>query len=263
MACLYLSMHFIDTHSHLYSSQFSEDINPVLENCKNLGVKQIILPNIDVDSWADLESLVSKNPTQLYPTVGLHPCSVKENYKAELAKLEKLLDKPNNVAIGEIGIDLYWDKTFLSAQQEAFKIQCQWAKDLGLPIIIHVRDAWSEIFDLMDELIDEKLSGVFHCFTGGEIEIEKIKSYKTFYFGIGGVITFKKGGVDKVAHLIPKDKLLLETDSPYLAPTPHRGKRNSSEYIPLIAEKLAQCIGLTIEQVAELTTKNAQNLFKI
>ena len=256
-------MQFIDTHSHLYASEFAEDLQEVLTNSANLGVNKVVLPNIDSASWPLLEEIVTKNPKQLFPSIGLHPCSVKENYLEELAHLKKYLPNKNNVAVGEIGIDLYWDKSYLEQQKDAFRIQCNWAKEYDLPIIIHVRNAFAEVFELMDELNDENLRGVFHCFSGTPSDIDKVCSYRDFYFGIGGVITFKKGGLAEVAHLIPTDKLLLETDSPYLAPTPHRGKRNSTEYIPLIAQKLAESTGHTLEQIAEITTANAEHLFNL
>ncbi len=252
---------YIDTHTHLYSSQFDEDRIDVIERAIGLGVEKLLLPNIDRDSLPKMLELQQRFPQNCYPMIGLHPCSVAENWKDELLFLKSHLDTTKVIAIGEIGIDLYWDKTFQKEQEYAFIEQVNWAKSLDLPIVIHARDSFPVIFRLLDELNDDKLRGVFHCFTGNEEDIIKIRSYGGFLFGIGGVVTFKKSGLDAVVKQLSLDEIVLETDSPYLAPTPHRGKRNESAYIPLIADKLSDVFEMSEKEIARITTENAVRLF--
>ena len=195
--------------------------------------------------------------------MGLHPGSVKEDWEQQLEIIRKWLFSEKYIAVGEIGMDLYWDKTFQKEQEEVFRRQIQWAKELKLPIVIHARDAFDEIFHVVDELHDTALTGVFHCFTGSLEEAMKIKDYGTFKIGLGGVLTFKKSGLDEVVKDIPMELLVLETDSPYLAPSPHRGKRNESSYLTLIADKLSEVKQMRLEEIAEITSRNARELFNL
>lgn len=254
-------MNFIDTHTHLYLDQFKEDIDQVIHNALESGVSKMLLPNIDSHTIESMNALSTKFPGICYPMIGLHPSDVKENYLEELAIVKTEAQKGKYIAIGEIGIDLYWDKTFLKQQQDAFKAQIELAKSLGLPIAIHARDSFDEIFEILDELNDANLTGVLHCFTGNLEQAQRVINYGGFKLGIGGVATFKNGGLDKVIPHIGLEHLILETDSPFLAPTPYRGKRNESQYIPIVADKIAQMKGIKIEQVAEVTTDNAMILF--
>lgn len=256
-------MNWIDTHSHIYGEQFDEDREQVVENALRSGVNKVLLPAIDAAYYGRMDDLVGQFPDHMELMAGLHPCSVKENLDEELLTVENRLNSVKNIAVGEIGLDLYWDKTYLDQQIEAFHIQCQWAKERNLPIVIHVRDAFDQILKEMDKIMTSDFRGVFHCFTGGEKEIDHIKEYENFYFGIGGVLTFKNGGLNKVVDKIPVNRLVLETDAPYLAPVPYRGKRNSTEYIPLIGAKLAEILGLPMEEVAALTTQNAKTIFNL
>jgi len=258
-------MKIIDTHTHIYDEKFDEDRDEVIDRAINQGVEKLLLPNIDSSTIPLMKEVVAKHPTVCFPMMGLHPTSVNETFKQELdtIKTELYNNKENYIAVGEIGIDLYWDKTFVEEQKYVFAEQIKWAKELGLPIAIHARDSFDEIFEVLDIHDDEKLRGVFHCFSGTEKEIEKILGYHNFYFGIGGVFTFKKSHLPSIIHHIPQEKLIVETDSPYLAPTPKRGKRNESSYTYFIVEKLAESLNLTLNEVAALTTKNATTLFKL
>lgn len=256
------SMHLIDTHSHIYLPQFDHDREEMLLRANEAGVKKIFLPNIDLDSIPLLHKLCEDHPNVCYPMMGLHPCDVKENFEEVLMHMHALFSKGDYIAVGEIGIDLYWEKTKLSFQIEAFKIQIEWAKELQLPIVIHARDSFEEIFAVMDKVNDDRLRGVFHCFTGTIDQAQKIMDYGNFMMGIGGVLTYEKSGLDKVVQQIPIEYLLLETDSPFLTPKPFRGKRNESGYVKYVAEKMAECMGLSLEEIAELTSANALRLFK-
>lgn len=253
-------MNFIDTHAHLYLDKF-EDIDEVIANAIDTGVSKMFLPNIDSSTLAAMNNLVAKYPNNCYPMIGVHPCDVKENFKEELKLVEQEARTGKYIAIGEIGIDLYWDKSFLGQQQEAFGFQLDLAKELGLPVAIHARDSFDEIFEVLDAHNDDSLNGVLHCFTGNLEQAERVLNYGGFKLGIGGVVTFKNGGLDKVIPHIGLEHLILETDSPFLAPKPYRGKRNESKYIPIIADRIAELKGLKIEEVAEATTKNAMELF--
>ncbi len=255
-------MNFIDTHTHLFSEQFDDDRHEMVQKAIESGISKMLLPNIDLASIEKMHALVADFPAQCYPMMGLHPCSVTANWAEDLTVIKKWLDNGNYCAVGEIGMDLYWDKSTLLYQQQAFTQQVMWAKEKKLPVAIHVRDAFDETFELLDELNDDNLTGVFHCFTGTAAQAERVLSYGGFKLGVGGVVTFKNAGVDKTLATIGLEHLILETDSPYLAPTPHRGKRNESAYIPLIASKLADVKGIKIEEVAEITTQNALALFK-
>lgn len=252
---------FFDTHAHLYSEQFKEDQDAMIQRAISAGVERFYLPNIDLESIEGMLDLEKKYPTICYPMMGLHPCSVDENFEEVLSKMKALIDERKFVAIGEIGIDLYWDKTHEEEQKKAFRLQINWAKELALPIVIHARDSFEQIFEILDEENDERLRGIFHCFTGGEKEIEKILSYGGFLFGIGGVVTYKKSTLPEVLTMIPLEKLVLETDAPYLPPTPHRGKRNESAFLMHTAEKVAEIYGLNLLELGKITSQNTINLF--
>ena len=257
-------MDFIDTHTHLYSSQFEEDRDEIVLKCIDNGITKLLLPNIDFTSIDGMMDLVVKYPTTCYPMLGLHPCSVDHNADEELKKIESYFTENHKfIAVGEIGIDLYWDKSFLTQQIKAFEIQISWAKKYNLPIVIHARDSFDQIFEVLDRLNDEQLRGVFHCFSGDLNQAKKVLSYGGFKLGVGGVVTFKKSGLDEVLKNISLEHLILETDSPYLAPTPYRGKRNESTYIPLIAQKLSSIYGISEEEIGNITTQNAKNLFNL
>ena len=256
-------MHLIDTHTHLFAQQFDEDRSKVVQRALEKGVHQMLLPNIDSSSIQPMLNLCLEFPNNCFPMIGLHPCDVKENYLEELVIIEEWLQKENFVAVGEIGIDLHWDQSTLSIQEDAFRKQVMLAKKYQLPIAIHVRDSFDEVLAIVDELNDDNLSGVFHCFTGNETQANHIINYGGFKLGIGGVVTFKNSGLDKTLSTISTEHLILETDSPYLAPTPHRGERNESSYVVLVAEKLAEIYGKSVEKIAEITTQNAKELFKI
>ncbi len=245
----------------MFSEQFGDESFTVVQRAIDAGVTRLLLPNIDLHSVDPMLALVKAFPENCYSMIGLHPCSVTAAWEADLVILKSLLDREKFCAIGEIGIDLYWDKSNLKYQQEAFKMQVGWAKERQLPIAIHVREAFDETFELLDELNDNCLTGVFHCFTGTLEQAQHILNYGGFKLGIGGVLTFKKSGLDAVIKEIELNHLILETDSPYLAPTPHRGKRNESAYLPLIAAHLATVKGMSITEVAEVTTQNARELF--
>ncbi len=256
-------MILIDTHTHLFLEQFDEDRAEVVQNAIKNGVQKLFIPNIDSRTAQKVVQMGKDYPDICYPIIGLHPTSVKENYKDELAQVEKYLAKEKFYGIGETGIDLYWDKTFIKEQEEAFRHQINLAKQTKLPLIIHARESFNEIFAIVDELNDENLTGIFHSFTGTIEQAEKIQSYKGFKIGIGGVVTFKNSGLADVVAKIALQQLVLETDSPYLTPTPHRGRRNESTYLTLIAQKIADVHQLDIETVAKTTTENAKELFSI
>ena len=254
---------FIDTHTHLYSDAFGEDRDAMILRAMDAGVGKMLLPNIDADSIPGMLDLEKKYPGHCYPMMGLHPTSVKEDWEAQLAAMKKQLSERQFIAVGEIGIDLYWDTQFKTQQVAAFIEQISWAKELNLPIVIHARNSFPEIFEVLDQHNDDRLRGIFHCFTGTFEDAQKIRSYGGFLFGIGGVLTFKKSGLDEVVRQLDLQELVLETDSPYLAPAPHRGKRNESAYIPLIADKLSDIFEMPVNRIAEITTQNAQSMFKL
>lgn len=256
-------MILVDTHTHLFSPSFDEDRSDIVAKAIHAGVEIMLLPNIDVESIEPMYQLAEQFPENCFPMMGLHPGSVNENWESDLEIIRKNLFERKNVAVGEIGMDLYWDRTFKDQQAEVLRLQLTWAKELRLPVAIHAREAFDEIFEVVDEMNDESLTGVFHCFTGTLDQAKKIEEYGGFKLGIGGVLTYKKSGLDEVIKEIPMDMLILETDSPYLPPTPHRGKRNESSYLLHIAEKLADVKAMTLKEVAEITTANAKNLFKL
>lgn len=250
----------IDTHSHIYSSKFSEDREAMLLRAFDQGVQRIYMPNIDLASVDGMMQLVDSYPDRCFPMMGLHPCSVTENYQDVLHEIRGLFAKHEFVAVGEMGTDLYWDKSLFKEQQDAFRTQCEWAIEMALPIVIHCRDSFWETFEMLQDYRNSGIRGVFHCFTGGEKEAEAALDLG-FYLGIGGVATFKNGGLDKVLPAIDLNSLLLETDAPYLAPVPHRGKRNEPAYIHLVAQRIADIQQVELDAVIRQTTQNAMTLF--
>lgn len=252
----------IDTHTHLYLDKFRDDLDEVMARARDHGVEMMLLPNIDNESIDDVFRLVGAYPGQCYPMVGLHPCSVKEDYLIELERLKKYLDQTDVIAIGEIGIDLYWDKSLAKEQIKAFRHQISWALDMDLPIVIHSRDAMRECIDIVEDMQDGHLRGVFHCFDQDEEKARKILDLG-FYLGIGGVLTFKKNKLPDVVREVPLERIILETDAPYLTPAPYRGKRNESAYVRFVAEKLAEIKGIDLQEIEEITTANAKALFKL
>ena len=249
-----------DTHSHLYDNKFAEDQKEVIERAFEEDVNRIFLPNVDQHTVKGMMDIVATYPDQCFAMMGLHPCHVKADYKEELTVLKAHLDTDKFCAVGEIGMDLYWDKTFLEEQKDAFRTQIHWAKEKGLPIAIHCRDAFDEIFEILESERDEKLRGIFHCFTGSLEQAHQAIDLN-FHLGVSGVVTFKKAGLDKVIEQIDLKHLVLETDSPYLAPSPNRGKRNESSYLVHIAQKVADLHQVSIHEVAEITTENSKKIF--
>lgn len=256
-------MTYIDTHAHLYAKAFEEDREEMIQRALDEGVTKLFLPNIDEESIAGMEQLVKDYPGVCYAMLGIHPCDVQKDWQTQLETIKKHYKKGHHIAIGEIGIDLYWDKTLQQEQTDAFRAQINWAKSEKLPIVIHCRDAFDEIFEVLDDENDADLFGVFHCFTGTEEQAHKIINYGGFKLGIGGVVTFKNSGLDKEIKNIDLKYLVLETDAPYLAPSPYRGKRNESSYIPKIAEKLSNIYGVSEVEVGRITSANALQIFKV
>lgn len=251
--------YWIDTHAHIYAKEFAADREDMLARAEEQEVRKIYMPNVDHTSIDDMMELESRHEGCI-AMMGLHPCSVKKDFERELYIIEEWLSKRTFAAVGEIGTDLYWDKSFFEQQKEAFTIQVNWAKKYGLPIVIHCRESMDETIELVEQLHDGKLTGIFHCFGGTAEQAKKIIALG-FYLGIGGVATFKKSGLDTVLPEIDLAHLVLETDSPYLAPTPHRGKRNEPSYIPIIAEKIATFKKTGLTEIKEATTANALKLF--
>lgn len=255
-------MTWIDTHAHLYSPEFDADRSEMVTRAIRQGVNRLLMPNIDEDSIPGMLSLEAEFPEECLPMMGLHPCYVKENVEVQLAIVQDWLSKRKFRAVGEIGLDFYWDKTLVDQQYIAFRRQIQLAMEYQIPVAIHSREATRACIDVVKELHNGSLSGVFHCFSGTKEEAQEIIDMG-FYLGIGGVVTFKKAGLDVLMADIDLQHVVLETDAPYLAPVPYRGKRNESAYIPLIAQKLADVKNLKIEEVAAITTGNARKLFKM
>ena len=256
-------MGIIDTHSHIYLDQFDDDREEMMQRASEAGVKMVLMPNIDADSIQPILDVEKKYPEICKSMMGLHPTSVDEDYQKLLDKMYSLFATHKFCAVGEIGIDLYWDKTFLKQQTEAFKIQLNWAKEFNLPVVIHARDAFDEIFEVMDHFDLEGMSGVFHSFTGSVEQGKKVLSYPNFYLGINGVVTFKNSGLDKVVEELGSDRIVLETDAPFLTPTPYRGKRNEPSYLSFVIEKLSAVFNMPKHKIVKLTTQNATKLFNL
>jgi TatD DNase family protein len=252
-------MYYIDSHSHLFLEEFNEDRKEVIERANRQGVQKMLLPNVDLSTLQNLLDACNLAPGYLFPAIGLHPCSVKVDYAVELTGLYNQLKKNKYYAIGEIGIDLYWDRTYINEQCIALEKQISWALELNLPVILHCRESFEEVIEVVSAY--KNLRGVFHAFTGNAMQAHKAIDMG-FYLGIGGIVTFKNSGLDKVVTKIPLEKIVLETDSPYLAPVPFRGKRNEPTYIKHIAEKLSVIYNKSLSEVANITTTNAENLFK-
>jgi len=255
-------MNFIDSHTHLYLEHFDDDRDDVIQSALSQGVSVMLLPAIDMGTFVAMKSLVDAYPQNCLPMMGLHPTSVNELVEKELDFVESELSTGTYIAIGEIGIDLYWDQTFKEEQTEAFRRQLRWAKQYGLPVAIHMRDSFEEVYAVVKQEATDDLTGVFHCFTGNEAEAKKIIDLG-FCLGIGGVVTFKNSGLAEVVAKLPLEVILLETDAPFLTPAPFRGKRNDSHYLPYVAKKIAEVTHKSVEEIAEITTHNSQKLFKL
>jgi len=255
-------MQLIDTHTHLYLPEFDTDRDEVINRAINNGISKMLLPNIDIHSVDPMLSLADRYPGVCYPMIGFHPTSVREDYISQLEELEKIFATNTFVAIGEIGIDLYWDKTFLKEQLISFRRQISFAAEKNLPVVIHSRDAFREVFSVLDEFKGVELKGVFHAFTGNLSDARKAVE-SGFKLGIGGIVTFKNSGLDKIVKEIGPGHLILETDSPYLTPAPFRGKRNESSYISIINKKLAEIFGQSEEETAMVTYLNSVKLFNL
>jgi TatD DNase family protein len=253
-----------DTHTHLYAEEFDLDRDTVVVNCLNAGITKLYMPNVDSGSIKGMMDLAGKYPDNCIPMMGLHPCSVKEDYQQELNTVKEWLKKRSFCAIGEIGMDLYWDKTFIKEQEIAFRTQVEWALQYDIPFVIHSRESFEEIYTILIAMQQEKgiaqFKGIFHCFSGTLDQAERAIALG-FYLGIGGVVTFKNAGLDKVVAQLNLQNIVLETDSPYLTPIPYRGKRNESTYLLNIAEKVADLHHTSIENIANITTFNSQKLF--
>jgi len=255
-----MSMEFVDTHAHIYSDKFADDRPSVIDQSMKAGVGRIYMPNVDSNSIPSMLEVEERYPATCFAMMGVHPCSIGADFENELRIAEEWLEKRTFCAVGEIGTDLFWDKTFIEQQKEAFEIQCGWAKKYHLPVVIHCRESMDLTIDMVEKLKSESLKGVFHCFNGNSVQAKRIVELG-FFLGIGGVSTFKNGGLDAVLPEIGLQHLLLETDSPYLAPAPHRGKRNEPGYIPLIAQRVSELTGASLSEVANVTTANANQLF--
>lgn len=251
-------MFLVDTHAHLYLDDFINDRKAVIDNAIQNGVHRILLPNIDVESIESLLAFSKQFPTVCFPMMGLHPTSVKQDFLEQLEIIKSVLLKQNFIAVGEVGIDLYWDKSFLKEQQKALEIQIEWALSMNLPIVFHMRDSFNELWNVVKSYSD--LKGVFHCYSGTHEQAIQIIE-KGFFLGIGGVVTYKKSSLPDILKNISLDYILLETDAPFLTPVPFRGKRNESSYIKLIAEQIATIKGISFEEVTKKTTANAMVLF--
>ncbi len=253
---------FVDTHTHLFCEEFRDDVDAAVSRAVEAGVERLCLPSIKLETLPALLSVCERHPGVCYPMIGLHPTDVTLDYKAELDAMEKMLRADDRfIAVGEVGLDFYWSEEFRFEQYVAFEAQIAWAEEFSLPLVIHSRKAFEKLFDAMERHRSAGLTGVFHCFSGDEAEAKALLSHEGFYLGVGGVLTYKNSNLRDVLAKVPLERVVLETDSPYLAPVPHRGKRNESAYIPHIAEALASVYGCSVEHVAQVTTENALSLF--
>ena len=253
---------FIDTHTHLFEPEFAEDREMVVQRAVEAGVKTLCLPCITEASLSRMEEMCAAFPGICYPMIGLHPTELGDDYQTVLDRMYKELKGCDRyIAVGEVGLDLYWDDTRKNGQLDAFRQQIEWAAETGLPLAIHSRNAFDELYKVMDDNRSKGLTGVFHCFSGDADEARELLSFEGFYLGIGGVVTYKKSSLLSALAAVPLERVVLETDSPYLAPVPKRGKRNESSYVPFVAHKLAEIYGCSVEHVAEVTTANARRLF--
>lgn len=258
-------MNIIDTHSHIYSHEFDLDRDELITRAKNIGISEILLPNVDLESINPLLNTVEKYPDFCYPMMGIHPTSISNDWIKDLDIIEKHLkyDKTKYIAVGEIGIDLYWDKTYQLEQIKAFETQLQWATELNLPASVHSRESYNEVIESINKFSNQNLRGVIHSFTGSQEDLNKIKKLESFYIGINGVVTYKNSNLREILKTFPIERIILETDAPYLPPVPYRGKRNEPAYLEFIIKELTEIYKLTPEKIAETTTKNARNLFNL
>lgn len=254
-------MQFIDTHTHLYLDNFDNDIDQIIQRAIDVNITKMVCPNIDIQTIERLDNLSSKFPKNCFPLMGLHPETIKENFEKDLIHIENLLSNKKYYGVGEVGIDLYWDKTYKEQQIEAFRFQVQLAKKMKLPVIIHSREAFDEIFSVIDKENDENLFGIFHCFTGNYEQAQKIVEYSGFKLGIGGVLTYKTSTLPEILKKIDLKHIVLETDSPFLSPVPKRGKRNESSFLIFVAEFLANIMKTDLSAIAKQTSKNAEEIF--
>lgn len=252
--------HCVDSHAHIYLEKMRPDLDDIMARSAEVGIDQIYMPNIDHTSIDHMMEVEDKYPDRCFSMIGLHPCSVNKDFEKELYLVEEWLSKRKFCAIGEMGTDLYWDKTYFEQQKEAFNIQCRWAIEQDLPIVIHCRESINETIEMVESIGNQRLKGVFHCFTGDIEQAEKIIKLG-FKLGIGGVATFKNGGLEPVLEATKLEDLLLETDSPYLAPVPYRGKRNEPSYLVHVARKIAEVKGLSYDEVCRVTSQNTKQLF--
>jgi TatD DNase family protein len=252
-----------DTHTHLYSKEFDADRTQLIKTAIKNGITRFFMPNIDSDSIPLMYQVEKEFPENCFAMIGLHPCSVNATVQHELQVMRHWLTRRKFVAIGEIGIDLYWDKTFIQQQQDAFRAQINLAKQYGLPYVIHSRNSFDEVMEIVNEFKSDNIKAIFHCFSGNVQQAEEVIAAGDFKLGIGGVVTFKNSGLDKVVEAIDLKNIVLETDAPYLAPVPHRGQRNNPGYLMLIARKIAEIKNISIEEVAEITTQNSKYVFGV
>lgn len=251
----------IDTHSHIYTKEFDLDRDEAIQRAKDVGVTRIILPNVDSESLPRMLAAEAKYPDYCFPAIGLHPTSVKSDYKTELDIIKSELIRREYIAIGEIGLDLYWDKSFLAQQIIVFEQQLDWSLQYELPVIIHIRDAFDETMEVLQKYKGKGLRGVFHSFTGNSEQAKQIMEFGGFYIGINGIVTFKNSGLAQTVATIPLECILLETDSPYLTPSPFRGKRNESSYLKYVCEKLGTIYSVSKEEIEQITNINSNGLF--
>lgn len=254
----------IDTHSHIYGPEFAQDIAEVVTRAKDAGVERILLPNINKESVGQMDMLCRQYSGYMFPMMGLHPTDVGDDYLEQLSWMQTLLEQPDNpyIAIGEVGLDFYWDSTFAEKQRDAFRRQIEWAVRYGLPLMIHARAAHADLLDILDDYRGESLTGVFHCFGGTLEEAMQLLSFEGFVLGIGGTVTYKKSPLPEVLKNVPLSRIVLETDSPYLAPVPHRGKRNESGYIAHTMARVAQIYNVSAKEVEKTTNENAYRIFR-
>ncbi|GHS91864.1 TatD family hydrolase [Bacteroidia bacterium] len=253
----------IDTHTHVYLEEFDEDWEVMIERAKKAGITKLLLPNVDSDTVVRLHESCDRHPDYCFPMMGLHPTSVTSSRKNDLMEIRSWFDKRKYIAVGEIGIDLYWDKTYIKEQKQVFVEQLHWSMEMNLPVVIHTRDAFPEVFECLNSVGVHNLRGIFHSFGGSREELEKVLQCENFLIGINGVVTFKNSNFRDYLNIAPIERIVTETDAPYLAPVPFRGKRNEPAYISYVVEKLAEVYGLPIETVKKKTSENAHKLFKI
>ncbi|MBK7882009.1 MAG: TatD family hydrolase [Saprospiraceae bacterium] len=252
--------YWIDTHTHIYLSDFQEDLKEMMDRAVESGLEKILLPNIEADTIDQVVRMKSEYPNHCDIMMGLHPCSVKENYLEELSCIEKALAENSCKGIGEIGLDLYWDKTSIDRQIDAYTIQLKWSRETGLPVSVHTREATEEALSILEKLQDGKITGVFHCFSGTLEQAQRLIQLG-FYLGIGGVVTYKKTDLPGLLIKLGLDRIVLETDAPYLSPVPYRGKRNEPAYIPVIGTRIGEILNISLEEVSKITTQNAKAVF--